>query len=96
MTHKELVAELSKRLDQTQSKTMELLDAFTTVMNDKLACGDSVNFQGFGQFETKKKMERITVNPVTKQRYLIPPKITVVYRPSQNLKDQLKSKLDEH
>lgn len=92
MTHKELVAELAKRLEQTQAKTSELLSAFAELMNNNLAGGNSVNFQGFGLFETKKKMERISVNPVTKQRFLIPPKITAVYRPSQNLKDQLNPK----
>ncbi|OJU51100.1 MAG: DNA-binding protein [Bacteroidales bacterium 45-6] len=96
MTHKELVAELAKRLGQTQAKTSELLEAFTTVMNERLAEGNSVSFQGFGLFETKKKMERISVNPVTKQRFLIPPKISAVYRPSQNVKDLLNSKDNEH
>ncbi len=96
MTHKELVAELAKRLEQTQARTSELLETFTTVMNDNLAEGNSINFQGFGLFETKKKMERISVNPVTKQRFLIPPKITAVYRPSQNVKDQLNSKDNEY
>jgi DNA-binding protein HU-beta len=87
MTHKELVAELAKRLDQTQTKTSEQLEAFVAIMNESLADGNFINFQGFGSFETKKKMERISVNPVTKQRFLIPPKITVVYRPSQNIKE---------
>ena len=92
MTHKELVAELAKRLEQTQAKTSEWVDVFVSLMNSNLSEGNSVNFQGFGLFETKKKMERISVNPLTKQRFLIPPKITAVYRPSQNLKDQLNPK----
>jgi DNA-binding protein HU-beta len=95
MTHKELVAEMAKRLGQTQARTAELLEVLTQVMNDNLADGNSINFQGFGLFETKKKMERISVNPLTKQRFLIPPKITAVYRPSQNLKEQLNSNRNE-
>ncbi|MFT4072996.1 MAG: HU family DNA-binding protein [Dysgonamonadaceae bacterium] len=95
MTHKELVAELAKRLELTQTRTSELLEAFTEIMNTSLENGDFVNFQGFGSFETKKKMERISVNPVSKQRFLIPPKITAVYRPSQSLKDLINEKRDE-
>lgn len=95
MTHKELVAELAKRLELTQTRTSELLEAFTEIMNTSLENGDLVNFQGFGSFETKKKMERISVNPVSKQRFLIPPKITAVYRPSQSLKDLINEKRDE-
>lgn len=92
MNHRELVAELAKRLNLTQAKTSEYMDNFVEIMHQNLSDGNSVNFQGFGLFETKKRLERISVNPTTKQRYLIPPKITAVFRPSQNLKDDLNSK----
>ncbi|MGN1244462.1 MAG: HU family DNA-binding protein, partial [Alloprevotella sp.] len=46
--------------------------------------------QGFGSFEVKKKMERIVVNPATKQRKLIPPKLVMGFKPSAVLKEKLK------
>ena len=46
--------------------------------------------QGFGSFEEKKKAERISINPASKQRMLVPPKLVLSYRPSNTLKDKFK------
>ena len=40
--------------------------------------------------EVKKKAERITINPTTKLRMLVPPKLVLTYRPSTTLKDKFK------
>lgn len=91
MTNQELVAILAKRLKLTQRETSDVLDSFITIFNSHLEKGDSVNIQGFGLFETKKRKERVSVNPVTKQKYLIPPKISVGFKPGQTIKDNLKN-----
>lgn len=90
MTNKELIAELAKRLDLTQVQTVKILDDAVSVISDTLSSNDSINIQGFGSFETKKKQERVSVNPVTKQRFLVPPKITPVFKPGPVVKDKLK------
>lgn len=96
MTNLELIAVLAKRLNWTQKQTSEALESTVTVMNRNLEAGNSFNIQGFGLFETKKKGERVSVNPVTKQRFLVPPKITISFRPGQTIKDNLKNlKIDE-
>ena len=41
-------------------------------------------------FEVKKKLERVSVNPVTKQRLLIPPKLMLTFKPSAGLKEKFK------
>lgn len=91
MTNKELIVELAKRLEWTQGKTSDVLDVAVSVMNNNLANSNSLNIQGFGVFETKKMQERITVNPVSKQRFLVPPKLVPAFRPSQAVKDKLKN-----
>lgn len=90
MTNQELVAALAKRINLTQKETADILDTFATMFNANLEQGKSINIQGFGLFETKKKNERITVNPVSKKKYLIPPKISVNFKPGQTIKDNLK------
>lgn len=96
MTNQELVASLAKRLGWTQRQTTEMLESAVSVINSHLEEGNSVNIQGFGLFETKKKGERISVNPVSKQRFLVPPKISLAFRPGQSIKDNLKKlKVDE-
>ncbi|MFT3992669.1 MAG: HU family DNA-binding protein [Dysgonomonas sp.] len=90
MTNQELIATLAKRIGWTQRQASDMLDATVSVMKECLEDGDSINIQGFGLFEPKKKGERISVNPVSKQRFLIPPKITLAFRPGQTIKDNLK------
>lgn len=96
MTNQELVAALAKRLGWTQRQTSEVLETTVSVIRSNLEDNNSINIQGFGLFETKKKNERISVNPVSKQRFLVPPKISVAFRPGQTIKDNLKKlKVDE-
>lgn len=95
MTNKELIAELSKRLEWTQAQTSKIMDDAVSVINTNLANTNSINIQGFGLFETKRRQERMSVNPVSKQRFLVPPKITPAFRPGQVVKDKLK-KLSEN
>lgn len=59
-------------------------------MTQELQEGNVVTIQGFGTFEVKKKAECITVNPTTKQRMLVPPKLVLAYRPSGQLKEKFK------
>lgn len=91
MTHKELIAELATRLGWTQAKTSMIVESAVEVIGSGLAESNSINIQGFGVFEARLRQERISVNPITKQRFLVPPKITPAFRPGQSVKDKLKS-----
>lgn len=90
MNNKEFTSELSRRLGYTMKDTSELIASFLSDMTRQLEEGNAVFVQGFGTFEVKKKAERISVNPTTKQRLLVPPKLVLTYRPSTGLKDKFK------
>lgn len=90
MTNKEFINALSERNNISLKESQRLVEALTEVMATALADGDNIAIQGFGNYEGKKKMERIMVNPSTKQRQLIPPKLTVAFKPSNVLKDKFK------
>lgn len=90
MTNKELVAELSERLGWTQIKVSELLAETVEQINTKLAENATITIPNFGVFQTRKKSERISVNPQTQQRFLVPPKISVNFKPSTILKEKYK------
>ena len=87
---KNFISELSRRLGYTIKDTSELASSLLSGMTQELQEGNVVTIQGFGTFEVKKKAERITVNPTTKQRMLVPPKLVLTYRPSAQLKDKFK------
>ena len=59
-------------------------------MTQELEEGNMIAVQGFGSFEVKKKAERISINPASKQRMLVPPKLVLSYKPSNTLKDKFK------
>lgn len=90
MNNKEFTSELSRRLGYTLKDTSELMTSMLTTMAEHLQEGNSVTIQGFGSFEVKKKAERVSINPTTKQRMLVPPKLVLSYKPSTSLKDKFK------
>ena len=90
MNNKEFTSELSKRLGYTQKDTSELISSLLSCMTEQLEEGNAIAIQGFGTFEVKKKVERISVSPITKQRMLVPPKLVLTYKPSILLKEKFK------
>ena len=90
MNNKDFTSELSRRLGYTIKDTSELMSSLLSDMTQELQEGNVITIQGFGTFEVKKKAERITVNPTTKQRMLVPPKLVLAYRPSGQLKEKFK------
>jgi len=88
MNNKEFTTELSKRTGRTASDTLKLIEDFEAVMTSHLEENDTIAATGFGTFEVKKKMERVSVNPTTGKRYLIPPKLTLGFKQSATLKER--------
>ena len=90
MNNKEFTSELAERLGYTIKDTSELMNSLLSSMTQELEEGTVIAIQGFGSFEVKKKAERISINPASKQRMLVPPKLVLSYRPSNTLKDKFK------
>ena len=90
MNNKEFTSELAERLGYTIKDTSELMNSLLSSITQELEEGNVIAIQGFGSFEVKKKAERISINPASKQRMLVPPKLVLSYRPSNTLKDKFK------
>ena len=90
MNNKEFISELARKLGYTNKDTAQLLSSAIGVMTQELQEGKTIAIQGFGTFEVKKKMERISVNPTTQQRMLIPPELVLSYKPTTDLKEKFK------
>ena len=90
MNNKEFTSELAERFGYTIKDTSELIGSLLSSMTQELEEGNVIAVQGFGSFEVKKKAERISINPASKQRMLVPPKLVLSYRPSNTLKDKFK------
>ena len=90
MNNKEFTSELANRLGYTTKETSELMTKLINTMSQQLEDANTISIYGFGTFEVKKKTERISVNPTSKQRLLIPPKLVLNFKPSSLLKDKFK------
>lgn len=90
MNNKEFISELSRRFVYTNKDTTQLVSSVISIMTQQLQDGNTVAIQGFGTFEVRKKLERISINSATQQRMLIPPKLVLTYKPSAILKEKFK------
>lgn len=91
MNNKELVAELARRLGKTQKEIGSLLDVATDAMVGAMNEETLLSIQGFGSFEVRKKQDRILINPVTKQKMVIPPKLSLTFKVGTTYKNKLKN-----
>lgn len=89
MNNKTFIQQLSRRTGFTQDDAQKMIYTMLDKMNDQLQEGEAVTVAGFGTFELKKRLERIMTNPQTQQRMLIPPKLTLNFKPSTSLKHKV-------
>ena len=89
MNNKEFTAELSRRTGVSVKETTDLIGKLIDEMTEELVEGNAVAILGFGTFDVKKKAERISVSPTTKQRMLVPPKLVLSFKPSSLLRDRV-------
>ncbi len=90
MNNKELQSALAAKLDISISEVEELLKSTVDAMVNQLQDGKVVNIQGFGSFEVRKKAERVSVNPITKERKMVPAKLSLAFKTSTVYKDKIK------
>ncbi len=88
MNNKEFVNELSRQTNQPSGVTTKLVNDVIKILEEHFVQDDVVAISSFGTFEVKKKMERISVNPTTGKRYLIPPKLVLGFKQSNVLKEK--------
>jgi DNA-binding protein HU-beta len=91
MKTKELIQQIATKTSKSKSHTEDLLNAIVAVLQKHLLDGKSVQLQNFGSMEMKRKNARVVIHPQTKERTMIPEKLQLVFKPNQQIKDQLKN-----
>mgnify|MGYP003088001268 FL=1 len=89
MNNKEFINALATRLQENPKTVKQHIEALVDALANMLDEGATLNVQGFGTYEVKKKKERIIVHPMSKQRQLVPPKLVIAFKPSPTLKDKV-------
>lgn len=88
MNNKEFVETMANELKlkpaEVQQRVNALGKAIVEVLNDDTV----LTLKNFGTFEVRKRLERVAMNPATRQKVLVPPKLTMSFRPSPSLKEK--------
>lgn len=90
MNNRQFLTQLSGKCSIDEKQASEHVQTLIEVLQQVWHEGDAVSLSGFGVFEVKKKNERISVNPTTGVRMLVPPKLALSFKPSSVLKEKLR------
>ena len=90
MNNKEFIAALSKKSGFSLEDTQKLVRGVLDAMYANFEEGEAVSITNFGSFEVKKRLERMIVNPQTRQKMLVPPKLVLNFKPFSSVKKTLK------
>lgn len=87
-----MVKELSCQLGCTQTECLHIINTWQDIIRDNLAQGNSIGLQGFGSFVSWQQTERLGRNPRNGKPCMIPPRISVKFKPGKLLLRSLNRK----
>lgn len=90
MNNREFISRLAQKTGISVEETAKNVESLADIITERLKDNDQLTVSGFGVLEVKMRRERISVNPKSGQRMLVPPKIVPSFRPSAKLKDKFK------
>ncbi|MGL4781545.1 MAG: HU family DNA-binding protein [Bacteroidales bacterium] len=91
MNNKEFEKRLSEKLPLKTEVIAQMSEEFISLIEQSLTQNKAVQIAQFGTFELKKRGERITKHPSTKNRILIPPKLVLNFTPAKSIKENFKN-----
>jgi nucleoid DNA-binding protein len=90
MDTKTLVGILSDNLGREPEDVAILIRSISDILAAAVKQGDMVAVPGFGTFEPKMREERVATHPSTGKKILVPPKLSMVFKPSAILKQRVR------
>lgn len=91
MDNKTLIDTVCRRTGINKKDASALLEALATTVTSSASEMDIIAIPGFGSFEPKKRLERVMSIPSSGKRLLLPPKITLGFRPAAQFKQLLRA-----
>lgn len=90
MDTKTLAGILSDNLGREPEDVAILIRSISDILAAAVKQGDMVAVPGFGTFEPKMREERVATHPSTGKKILVPPKLSMVFKPSAILKQRVR------
>lgn len=81
MDNKDFINKLSAYSGYTEEEIVHAVASLIDCMIQGLQEGKRIVLHNFGMFEVRKEMEYVSINPLTKQRFLVPPCLHLCYIP---------------
>lgn len=91
MDMKSLITRLSERTGRPEAEIETRLRTVGQLVAELVGQGDSVSLPGFGTFEPRMRDERVAVHPLTGKRMLVPPKLSLAFKPSALLRQKVRN-----
>ena len=91
MDTKTLINRVAENTGRDVEDIEVLMKSLSSIIADRVKDGDVVAVPGFGSFEPKLRAERIANHPSSGKKILVPPKLSLVFKPSALLKQKVRS-----
>lgn len=79
MIYEEFIAEVARRLEWPEEKVVGFIQTILDVVSAELKMNNSVVLDDFGTLKTDIQPEYILVDPETKERFLMPPAVEIIF-----------------
>lgn len=90
MTNKEFITVLAQKNQMLPNHCQKMINELADTIVSALDQEDSeVAVAGLGNFEIKKKAERVMANPSTGKKMLVPPKLSLIFKMSPTYKNKI-------
>lgn len=89
MNKQEFATSISEKMNIPQSEALRFIRAMQETVSEELGREGTLTLQGFGTFTPWKQAERAGRNPKTGVPCLIPPRVSVKFKPGKLLLDYL-------
>lgn len=90
MTKKEIVLNISDKLDIEQIKVKKIVQMILDSIVESLIAGNTVEFRNFGIFKIKTRKARLGRNPKTGESVEIPEKKVVTFKAGLEMKKKVR------
>ncbi len=87
MTKKEIVEAVSASAGVSKKDTAAVIDSLLAAITDAVVKGESVQFVGFGTFESRKRNARVGKNPANGEKIDIPASTVPAFKAGKAFKD---------
>ncbi|MCM1005844.1 MAG: HU family DNA-binding protein [Prevotella sp.] len=90
MDNKTLTDTVCRRAGVNRKEAANIIGALAQAIQEAASEMDIIAIPSFGNFEPKKRLERVMAVPSTGKRMLLPPKISISFRPASALKQKMR------